>query len=288
MADIDLLVHISDAPLMTTLLRSLGFKQTFAIWKHRIFESQTPPRARDRDDAGFGEDEHAPIKIDLHTHIAERLPINEADISQFIYPLKFRPGLNPYPSHAALMLHLLLHAAGNITGRNLRLIQLHDIALLASRMNDGEWGRLLQWRIVGRPAWWAVPPLRLAQRYYPHCIPAQVVNELSMACPRALNRASLRQQLSDVSYTALADKAFPALAWTGSFSEGLEYVRARFNPRPEQRALGEVTSAERWAIGSGWTAMSRKQRAVRGLLMQAPRLCSIYVVRAAIEASEQR
>lgn len=284
MADIDLLVHESDASSMTRLLQPLGFRQTSAIWKHRTFESQAPDTPCE---AAFGEHELAPIKIELHTRIAERLPIHEADISQYIFPRQFRPGLNPYPSNAALMLHLLLHAAGNIMARSLRLIQLHDIALLASRMTDGEWDQLLHWRVAGRPAWWAVPPLRLAQRYYRHCIPSEVVRQLSLRCPRGLNRASLQHTVSDVSFTALADKAFPALAWARSYSERLAYMRARCYPRPEERALLAMTFTEGWAMRSGWSKMSRTQRAIRGLVMQAPRLCSMYIVHAAMQASQQ-
>ena len=41
------------------------------------------------------------------------------------------------------MRHLLLHAAGNMRAHALRLVQLHDIALLAPRLDAAAWERLL-------------------------------------------------------------------------------------------------------------------------------------------------
>jgi hypothetical protein len=41
----------------------------------------------------------------------------------------------------------------------MRLIHLHDIALLAARLSSEEWQQLTQLRVAGRPMWWAVPPL---------------------------------------------------------------------------------------------------------------------------------
>ena len=289
MADIDILVRESDASTMATLLQSLGYSQTFAIWKHGVFEPRRQASAGvSPDKIAFGENEHAAIKIELHTHIAEQLPISEADISELIFPRDYKPGLNPYPSNFALMLHLLLHAAGNIMPRSMRLIHLHDIALLAARLSSEEWQQLTQLRVAGRPMWWAVPPLRLVQRYYRHCVPEGVVKQLSPACPRALNRASAHQLLSDVSLTELGNRLFPALDWTKTLSEKLEYVRGRFHPGPEQRAILAMGRAESWAVNSGWSDMSRTRRALRGLLLRTPRPPPMYVVRAALAVSQHR
>jgi hypothetical protein len=288
MADIDLLVPQSAAPSMLDLLQSLGYQQTFAIWKHIILE---PRKSSDISSKGtelpFGEHEHAPIKIELHTHLSERLAVAAPDISEQVFSRTLEPGLNRYPSQIALMTHLLLHAAGNVVPRNLRLIHLHDIALLGYRLGMDDWEQLLRLRVSGRPLWWALPTLCLVDRYYRGCVPKRVIAQLSDTCPRALNRVSRRQNLSDVSYSRVANEAFPGLAWTSSLSEKLECIRARLNPGEEQRSMIEVIRAEPWVAGSGWSQLSSAQRVMRRVLTRAPRLPTMYIVRAAIAASRQ-
>lgn len=75
--------------------------------------------------------------------VGERLPWRITDITDFIMGPQQRPGLNAYASNAALMMHLLLHAAGSMPTKMLRLVQLHDIALLASRMTGQDWEELI-------------------------------------------------------------------------------------------------------------------------------------------------
>jgi hypothetical protein len=268
-------------------LESLGYTQTFAIWKHGVFEPRKlAGTAVGSAQVAFGENEHTAIKIELHTHISERLPLTGPDVSEFIFPREFKPGLNPYPSNLALMQHLLLHAAGNIMPRGLRLIHLHDIALLASRLSDDEWQRLTQLRVAGRPMWWAVPPLRLVQRYYRHCVPEDIVKQLSLACPRSLRRLSLNQRLSDVSHTALAEMSFPGFAWARTVSQKLDYVLDCFHPGTKRRSMIQMMLAEPWAVSSGWSRLGRAQRVMRRVLTRPPRLPAMYVVHAAIAASE--
>ena len=82
MADIDLLVPAADAARAAQLLASLGYIQTGAIWKHQMFEhSQARAQARAWQAAQprlpLGEHANYPIKIELHTRIAEKLPRTE-------------------------------------------------------------------------------------------------------------------------------------------------------------------------------------------------------------------
>jgi hypothetical protein len=289
MADIDLLAPERTAVSLSALLHSLGYEQTFSTWKHRILE---PRSSRDasapKPQPAFGEHEHAPIKIELHTHLSERLAVAAPDISEHVLTSALKPGLNSYPSQVALMTHLLLHAAGNIVARNLRLIHLHDIALLGYRFGMDDWERLVKLQVSGRLQWWALPALRLVQRYYRGCVPNDAISELSTACPRALNRIARRQSLSDVSYSRIAQEAFPGLAWTDSYAEKLECIRARINPGEEQRSMIEVIKAEPWASGSDWARRSRARRLLSRVLSRAPRLPTMYIVRAAIAASDPR
>src|SRR5262249_22713725 len=138
----------------------------------------------------FGEHVANPVNIELHSRIAERLPAFETDITSLELPEPLHAGLNAYPSVAALMRHLLLHAAGNMRARALRLIQLHDIALLADRMSGADWQELLGTSAGSRGLWWAFPPLTLTARCYPAAIPASVVDAAARACPLWLRQVS--------------------------------------------------------------------------------------------------
>ena len=134
MADVDLLVRPAEAQRTAVLLESLGFRQTGVTWKERVF---TPVEGSASAELG----EHAAnnLKIELHERICERLPWHLTDVSEFVFPVQPQPGLNAYPSNGALMRHLLLHAAGAMAFQGLRILQLHDIALLAARMSDADW-----------------------------------------------------------------------------------------------------------------------------------------------------
>src|ERR1700728_10780 len=234
MADVDLLVSPGDAEPVKQLLQRLGCLDTSVSWKHRVFEPAEHAVAIVRKAvASFGEHADRPIKIDLHTRIAERLPRIEEDVSALMFPAAPHPGLNDYPSAAALFAHLLLHAAGNMVPRALRLIQLHDLALLARRMGEDDWAQLLAWRLPGRALWWAVPPLELVARYYPDAIPTEVLAALRPGCPRRLRGVSRRQTLSEVSFARLRIDAFPGIAWSASMPDKLRYVLGRVIPSRE-------------------------------------------------------
>ena len=188
MADVDLLVVEAELPRVTQILHELGYLNTSVSWKEREFEpAQQATAVVQAAAAGFGEHADRPIKIDLHTRVAERLPLRIADVSALIHPPQPHPGLNSYPSVAALFAHLLLHAAGNMVGCALRLIQLHDLALLAARMRTDDWARLLAFR-CDRAPWWAVPPLELVARYYPQTIPGDVLATLRAGLPASIAR----------------------------------------------------------------------------------------------------
>ena len=107
MADIDLLVDDAEAMNVCDLLRDIGYVESFAQWKHRVFKPAVGHATQ-----GLGEHRDTPINIELHTRIQERLPVARVDITERILPFDHQPGLNPYPSNGALMSHLLLHAAG--------------------------------------------------------------------------------------------------------------------------------------------------------------------------------
>ncbi|HEX3837336.1 MAG TPA: nucleotidyltransferase family protein [Steroidobacteraceae bacterium] len=282
MADIDLLVRPADAQRAADMLATIGYAQTWMIWKHGIFE---PARAGGNAATALpiGEHQDNPIKIDLHTRITERLPLAETDITELVFPLHPKPGFNPYPSTNALLLHLLLHAAGNMSARALRLMHLHDIARLAARMSPDEWHELLGTRSTPTARWWALAPLELVNRYQPGLLPAQVLAALRRACPGALGRLSRSANLSEMSYASLSIPAFPGLPWCRSLSERRRYVWQRVLPSREHAVSRNLIAAEQWATPHPWMHMSQGRRILHWLFRRPSRQASMYIVRAVLD-----
>jgi len=279
MADIDLLVREDDAGRTIKLLHRLGYVESFVVWKHRVFKP-----AKDDPVVGLGEHRDTPINIELHTRIQERLPVTAVDITRRIYPRRPHAGLNPYPSDGALMSHLLLHAAGNICHRSLRLLHLNDIARLSARMSPSDWDCLWDTHSVDAP-WWALPPLRLVERYYANTIPQNLLARLESHCHPLLKIVSRRQTLTQVSCSELWHHTLHGVEWLRSFRDIGRYVRNRV--RPTDEALKEHTDLVRtqiWLQEKSWVTLSRGQRALALLTRPLPRMDTLYVVRAALEA----
>lgn len=282
MADIDLLVAPEDASQGDRLLETLGFREVGRSSRHGVFiETSAPPRGQ-APDPPYGECAGAALKVELHRHIAECFPGSEVDITERLWSTGRHSGVNPYASLSALMLHLLLHAAGNMASLGLRLIQLHDIALLARRMRAVDWEALFAQRSARRGPWWALPPLELAARYYPHHIPGDVLAALRPLCSRRLRRQALRRTLSDYSYSAPRLQAFPALVWARTFTDKLAYLRSRVRPDAEALRLRALVARETWAGGNPWRQQSHGRQIVHWLLARPLRPASMYLVRAAM------
>jgi hypothetical protein len=278
MADIDLLVSENHVARASELLQALGYIESFTQWKHRTFkpDGATPM-------AGLGEHRDTPINIELHTRIHERLPIETVDITERIYPRSPLPGLNPYPSNGALMSHLLLHAAGNLCGRSLRLVHLHDLSLLATRMLTSDW-HALQKPSSGDAAWWALPPLRLLSRYYANAVPRDVLASLEPACPAWLRLLSRHQTLTQVSCSALWLTALPGVEWSRSAREVGHCLLHRLRPTEEaKRERTDMVRTQLWLQGQSWVTQSHARRLLTRLTRPVPRMDTLYVVRAALE-----
>jgi hypothetical protein len=290
MADVDLLVAECDSARMTQLLQSLGYLDTSVTWRHRVFEpTERAIAVLPKGAASFGEHADGPIKIELHSRIAERLPLNTVDVSEIVLPPAPHPGLNGYPSTVALFTHLLLHAAGGMVLRYMRLLQLHDLALLSARMHGDDWQQLLAQRRHPRALWWALPPLELLARYYPGCVPAGVVATLRPDCPRRIRVMSRRQTISDVSFTALRVEAFPGIAWSTSTAEKLRYVFGRVIPsRTLVNARVATTTQQAWAAQDSWAHMSHARRILTWTFGHPPRPQPMHAVHCALEDPAER
>jgi len=278
MADVDLLVSARDSQTMARILESLGFQESFATWKHRVFvpqDAQSP--------VGLGEHSNNSMKLELHDRICEILPLRATDVSELVFPSRSHPGLNPYPSKGFLMIHLLLHAAGAMAYRFLRLLHLHDLALLSSHMTGADWDEVLGYSIDGRGCWWALPPLQLTARYYSSAVPARVLSELTPDCPWLLGRIARHRTLSDVSLSYLWTEAFPGIEWSLSVPEMLRYVVRRVRPAEEMlRMRSDMARVEAWASESEWPHLSHGRRMLRWAVSHQTRPQTMFAVRAAL------
>jgi Uncharacterised nucleotidyltransferase len=281
MADVDLLVRPSDTSKIVALLQAIGYHETRFAARDREF---SPVKARIPSELG----EHASndVKIELHERIGEALPLRETDITDVVFPTKPRPGLNPYPSTASLMLHLLLHASGAMVSRCLRLIQLHDVAMLALKMSTDDWQELRVLGGGGKRLWWAFPPLHMVYRYYPAHIPRTALTESSAHCPALLRRVSQRKNLSDSSLSYLWVDAFPGIEWSQSIAEMLSYASGRIRPTAEHISNRErAANTEAWASRAEWARLSQSRRILRWILTQPVRTRTMHAVRIALDKS---
>jgi hypothetical protein len=278
MADIDLLVRPTDAGRMARLLESLGFHETSSSWKERVF---TPIVEHAADDLGEHTDND--VKIELHERICEKLPRRITDVTDCVFPAQARPGVNAYSSTASLMIHLLLHAAGAMAFQSLRLLHLHDLAQLSSRMTEADWDQLLAQRRRGAGLWWAFPPLNLASRYFPSRVPNRVLAALADECPFVLRALSGRRTLYEVSFSYPCVDAFPGIEWVQSIRELLEYTVSRVRPSAEDVAQRErTTKIEAWASQSQWSRLSQGRRIVRWVMSRPSRPVTVHAVSAAL------
>jgi hypothetical protein len=285
MADIDLLVRDNDRATAAKLLQDCGFELSFSNWRHELFESQFERRAT----TGYGEHTNNPIKIELHSSVRERLPVAEVDITQFMFPISARLGLNPYRSVAALMLHLLLHAASNMRAHALRYIQLIDIGRLAGRFDTADWNALLAMRSNRRSLWWAAAPLILTSRYFPNAVPESIVNGLLEECPWLLRRSARRYSLADVSWSNVRVYALPGIEWCRTLGDALRFMASRISPGHEMRE--EMRRFDR-NEGSGgvvpWYGISQLRRIARWAFSRPQRVQTLIAVHSALTWNPER
>jgi Uncharacterised nucleotidyltransferase len=277
MADIDLLVRPADVAMMSRVLASLGFHLSEVTWKERVFIP-----VANKAPGVLGEDSGNDLKVELHDKICERLPWRLTDATGAIFPSSSRPGLNPYSSVASLMLHLLLHAAGSMPTKTLRLMHLHDIAMLSSRMSTADWEELRSLESSELTLWWAFPPLRLAARYFPAMISQAMLDEFVDKCPWLLRRLPAKS-VSEVSLSYLWVDAFPGIEWSRSVSEGVEYALNRLRPSSTHLAARENHArSQSWAQQSEWSRLPQWRRILRWATARQMRPATMHAVNSAL------
>jgi hypothetical protein len=285
MGDVDLLVRAADTGSTTRVLESLGFREYGSTRRHRLLM----PSGDQIPALSLGEHADNYLKIELHDRIGESLPLNTVSITERLFPAQLHPGLNRYPSKASLMLHLLLHAAGAMASRALRLLQLHDVALLAARMTDADWEEALEpCERTGR-RWWALPPLLLTARYYPAAIPAHARAAVEAECPHLLRMVVGRRTFSEVSLSSLCIEAFPGIEWCQSVSEAARFVLSRVLPDREVRELRtRVASTRVSASANRWHQLSQSRRMLLWLVARQPRAETLYPIRLVLSEAHER
>jgi hypothetical protein len=174
---------------------------------------------------------------------------------------------------------LLLHAAGNICGRSLRLMHLHDIALLARSMRPEEW--VFLWSAGA--SWWALPPLRMVSRYYENTIPAAGLAGLARDCPPWLRMISRHQTLTKVSCSELWLHAFPGLEWSRNVGDAARYVTGRIKPSAEKiRERADMVRTQLWLHDGDWVTAPQRKRIFTWLIRRVPRMDIMFVARMAL------
>jgi hypothetical protein len=279
--DVDLLVRKSDSAGVASALGSLGYVLYSDVQRHATYL----PRRLGTPSA-LGESAANAIPIEVHTAIAEVLPVRRVDITERLQPAHAQAGVNPYPSLAALLLHLLLHAADNMKTHCLRQVQLHDVALLLGRFGSQGWDELLEAARSGE-LWWAYPPLVLTLRYYDCRVPPALLQAVRRSCPIVLRRASERYELTDVSWSNLRISALPGIAWSQTPLEALRYAWSRV--APERDTLEEVRTALEQQPHLDlvpWYQVSQSKRIVRWLVSRPPRVQTLSSVAAALRGLE--
>jgi hypothetical protein len=278
MSDVDLLVSPSDTGAAAAVLRRLDYEKTLDVARHATYE----PRSRGTQ-GGLGERVENPLTIEVHTRVAEALPVDKVDITARLRPASPPPGLNPYPTLAALLLHLLLHAAGNMKVHALRQIQLHDVARLLERLEDADWQALIEIASARDGLWWAYPPIALTLRYYDCAVPPELARAVRASCPPILRRVSERHGLTDVSWSNLRISAFPGIAWSRSPADVLRYARSRALPDRDTLELARAALERQPQMRQvRWYQLSQSRRIARWLLSRPPRVQTITSVAAAL------
>jgi len=279
--DIDLLVRKSDSAAIGAAMSSLDYVLLEEIERHATYGPRKRPTP-----SILGEHAANTINVEVHAAVAEALPIRKVDITERLQPAHPEPGVNPYPSVAALLLHLLLHAADNMKAHCLRQLQLHDVALLLGHFGAADWDALLEAARTGE-LWWAFPPLELTVRYYDCRIPRALLHDIRRSCPVILRRVSDKHELTDVSWSNLRISAVPGIAWSHTPIEALRYAWSRASPG--RNTLDEVRSTLGRQPHLGivpWYQVSQSKRIMRWLLSRPPRVQTIASVAASLRGSE--
>lgn len=238
MNDLDLLVQPSDEPRMLALLAELRYAPLARGWKHITLarpEAHGPVVAYD------GEHPDNPRSLDLHIRVAEQFWGIRYDLTAEAWADSAPGELLGSPTQllrpATLLHHLALHASSDMIARRLRLLQLHDIALVAPAVDRDGWERIVSAAQARGEERLVYPALALTQRYYSTAVPDDVLLALRPGVPHALLRHLDANPLDRYSFCNTAPTT-PAekLCWFRPGRERAAALRHMLLPDPAEMA----------------------------------------------------
>jgi hypothetical protein len=235
MSDLDLLVRPADEPPMLDLLADLGYRPTGRGWKHITLAR---PTAHGPVVSYKGEHPGNPRSLDLHIRLAEQFWGIHYDLTVEawadsepatllgIAAQRLRP--------TGLLHHLVVHASSDTIARRLRLLHLHDIALVAADVDRSGWERIVAGARARREERMVYPALLLASRYYAG-IPSWALTTLRSGVPPDLLRYLDASELDQLSFcnpapTTPAEK----LRWFRPGRERAGALRHMLLPDPDE------------------------------------------------------
>lgn len=257
MADLDFLCAPGDLEACRMAATRLGLVALGGNARHAVFGDSGA-----RVVAMLAEDPDNPIKLEVHTRLAETFFGDNVDVTSALVA----PG-GP-PGHA---MNALLHASHHAYTRTLRFGQIVDLGLILSGFDAAAWRALMD-ALRTWCAWWAYAPLALAAAYFPGAVNPATLAEARLTAPALARRATWR--ISDVSYSAIGDggvrvrlrwarrplRAFGllarnALAWRRRREEdGADALAPAFRIGERGRA-GRIAA---WLVGSGIRPVSAR------------------------------
>ncbi len=224
MNDLDLLVRPADEQRMLRLLARLRYQPLARSQKHVLLAR---PESHGPVVSFTGEHPDNPRSLDLHTRLAEYFWGIKYDLTEEAWADSASGRLQGAEARvlgpAALMHHLAIHASSDALARRLRLLHLADIALVADKIDQAAWDRIVAGAQRRGEQRLVYPVLMLTSRYYP-AVPAAVLRALRSGVPQALLQQLDSTSLDQLSFcnpapTTPAEK----LRW---FRPGYEQARA--------------------------------------------------------------
>jgi len=224
MGDLDVLARPADEPRLLAVLEQLGYQLVARSWKHLMLAR---PDGRGPVVAWDGEHPNNPRSLDLHFRLGEQFWGLRYDLSDVAWQ-ESAPGTllgieTQLMRPAALFHHLAVHASSDAIARRIRLLHLHDLALVAQALDAADWERILGWAHAQREQRLIYPALAFVGRYY-QAVPEAVLHELRAGMSPALLRFLDSNHIDRFSYCNTAPSALSErLIW---FQPGREQLVA--------------------------------------------------------------
>jgi hypothetical protein len=235
MNDLDLLVRPADEPRMLNLLARLRYQLIARSQKHLMLAR---PEAHGPVVSYTGEHPDNPRSLDLHTRLAEHFWGIRYDLTEEAWadsaPGQLQDVAARVLEPATLLHHLAIHASSDAIARRLRLLHLVDIALVAAKLDQADWERIVagaQRRGEQRLVYAA---LLLTSHYYP-VVPAAVLRATRSGTPTALLRQLDTTSLDQLSFcNPLPTTPAEKLRWFRPGYEQVQALRHMLLPNPAE------------------------------------------------------